>query len=62
MIVKTAVYNEIKARNRPSFYATPVAWAAANFTQLLIDDEGGMSRLSASEAPNENVKSFSDFS
>ena len=42
MVVKTAVYNEIKARNRPSFYATPVAWAAANFTQLLIDDEGGI--------------------
>ena len=40
MVVKTAVYSDIKARNRPSFYATPVAWAAADFTQLLIGDEG----------------------
>ena len=40
--MKTAVYNDIKVRNRPSFYATPVAWAAANFTQLLIEDEGGI--------------------
>ena len=42
MVVKTAVYSDIKARNRPSFYATPVAWAVANFTQLLIEDEGGI--------------------
>ena len=42
MVVKTTVYSDIRARNRPSFYATPVAWAAANFTQLLIDDEGGI--------------------
>jgi hypothetical protein len=42
MVVKTAIYSEIKVRNRPSFYATPVAWAAANFTQLLIGDEGGI--------------------
>lgn len=42
MVVKTAVYSDIKVRNRPSFYATPVAWAAANFTQLLIEDEGGI--------------------
>jgi hypothetical protein len=42
MLVKTAVYSDIKVRNRPSFYATPVAWAAANFTQLLIGDEGGI--------------------
>jgi hypothetical protein len=40
--MKTAVYNDIKVRNRPSFYATPVAWAVANFTQLLIEDEGGI--------------------
>lgn len=40
--MKTAVYNEIKSRNRPSFYATPLAWAVANFTQLLIEDEGGI--------------------
>lgn len=42
MTVRTAVYSDIKARNRPSFYATPVAWAAANFAQLLIEDEGGI--------------------
>lgn len=41
-MVKTAVYNEIKVRNRPSFYATPVAWAAANFTQSLLEDEGSI--------------------
>jgi hypothetical protein len=42
MVVKTAIYSDMKVRNRPSFYATPVAWAAANFTQLLIDNEGGI--------------------
>lgn len=42
MVVKTAVYSDIKARNRPSFYATPVAWAAADFTQLLIEGESGI--------------------
>lgn len=42
MVVRTAIYSDIKARNKPSFYATPVAWAAANFTQLLIEDEGGI--------------------
>lgn len=42
MVVKTAVYSDIKVRNRPSFYATPVAWAAADFVQLLIEDEGGI--------------------
>jgi len=42
MVVRTAIYSDIKARNKPSFYATPVAWAAANFTQLLIGDEGGI--------------------
>src|ERR1700759_3268417 len=42
MVVKTVVYSDIKVRNRPSFYATPVAWAAADFTQLLIGDEGGI--------------------
>jgi hypothetical protein len=42
MVVKTALYSDIKVRNRPSFYATPVAWAVANFTQLLIGDEGGI--------------------
>lgn len=39
MVVKTAVYSDIKVRNKPSFYATPVAWAAANFTELLLGDE-----------------------
>jgi hypothetical protein len=42
MVVKAAIYSDVKARNRPSFYATPVAWAAADFTQLLIEDEGGI--------------------
>lgn len=42
MAVRTAIYGDIKVRNRPSFYATPVAWAAANFAQLLIADEGGI--------------------
>jgi hypothetical protein len=38
--IKTAVYSDIKGRNKPSFYATPLAWAVANFTQSLIEDEG----------------------
>ncbi|HEV7682556.1 MAG TPA: hypothetical protein VGO68_10575 [Pyrinomonadaceae bacterium] len=42
MVVKTAVYSDIKVRNRPSFYAPPVAWAVANFTQSLIEAEGGI--------------------
>lgn len=42
MVVRTAIYSDIKVRNKPSFYATPVAWAAANFTELLIGDEGGI--------------------
>jgi hypothetical protein len=42
MVVKTTIYSDIEFRNRRSFYATPVAWAAANFTQLLIEDEGGI--------------------
>ena len=37
MVVTTAVYSEIEVRNRPSFYATPVAWAVASFTQRLIE-------------------------
>lgn len=40
--MKTTVYNGIKVRNRPSFYAPPVAWAVANFTQSLIEDEDGI--------------------
>jgi hypothetical protein len=39
MTVKTAIYSDIAARNRPSFYAAPLAWAAASFTQLLLGDE-----------------------
>lgn len=42
MVVKTALYSDIKVRNKPSFYATPVAWAAADFTQLLIQDDGAI--------------------
>jgi 3-oxoacyl-(acyl-carrier-protein) synthase len=37
--VKTAVYRDIKSRNRPSFYAPPLAWAVANFTQSLLENE-----------------------
>ena len=40
--VKEAVYTDIKSRNRPSFYAPPVAWAVANFTKELIEEEGGI--------------------
>jgi hypothetical protein len=40
--LKTAVYSDIKGRNRPSFYAPPVAWATADFTRLLIADEGAI--------------------
>lgn len=42
MVVKTAAYSDIKVRNRPSFYAPPIAWAVADFTRLLIEDEGGI--------------------
>lgn len=42
MVVKTAVYDDIKAKNRPSLYATPLAWATADFTQSLIDADGGV--------------------
>lgn len=42
MVVKTAIYSDLKVRNRPSFYAPPVAWATADFTQALIGDEGGI--------------------
>lgn len=42
MVVKTIVYSDITVKNRPSFYATPVAWAAADFTELLIGEEGGI--------------------
>jgi hypothetical protein len=42
MPVTTAIYNEIEARNRPSFYAPPLAWAAAHFADRLIRDEGGI--------------------
>lgn len=40
--LKAALYSDIKARNRPSFYATPIAWAAANFVQSLIEDGGAI--------------------
>lgn len=42
MVVKEALYSDIKVRNRPSFYATPVAWAAADFTQRLIQGDGAI--------------------
>jgi hypothetical protein len=38
--VKTAVYRDLKSRNRPSFYAPPLAWAISDFTRELIEDEG----------------------
>jgi hypothetical protein len=38
----TAIYSDIPMRNRPSFYATPVAWASADFAQSLISDAGGI--------------------
>ena len=41
-ILKTAIYRELQTRNRPSFYATPVAWGVANFVQLLIGAETGI--------------------
>jgi hypothetical protein len=40
--VKTAIYSDLPMRNRPSFYATPVAWATADFAQLLVSDAGGI--------------------
>jgi len=43
MVVKTAIYSEIKSGNGPSFFAPPVAWAVAQFTQSLIQDEDGIS-------------------
>jgi hypothetical protein len=42
MTVRTVIYTDVKAQNKPSLYAPPVAWAAANFTRLLIEDEGGI--------------------
>jgi hypothetical protein len=42
MVVKTAIYHDLPGQNRPSFYATPAAWAIASFTQSLIDDEDGI--------------------
>lgn len=42
MLVKTVLYSDIKPRNKPSLYATPVAWAVADFTQLLIEEERGI--------------------
>jgi hypothetical protein len=42
MVVKSTIYDEIQMRNRPSFYATPVAWAAATFTQSLVADSIGI--------------------
>lgn len=40
MVVRTARYGELTGTNRPSFYATPVAWAAADFARQLIAQEG----------------------
>lgn len=40
MTVKTTIYDEVRSRNRPSFFASPIAWAAADFAQSLIDEQG----------------------
>lgn len=42
MAVKSVLYPEIRSRNGPAFYATPVAWAAADFTRSLIEEEGAI--------------------
>lgn len=40
MIVKTIFFDGVKSRNRPSFFAGPVAWAVADFARSLIEDQG----------------------
>jgi hypothetical protein len=40
--IKTALYAERESRNRSGFYAAPLAWAAADFTRRLIEDEGAI--------------------
>ena len=42
MAVTIALYSDLKARNRPSFYAPPLAWAVTQFTRSLIDDAGAI--------------------
>jgi hypothetical protein len=42
MRVMAAVYGDTHARNRPSLYATPLAWAVASFTQRLIAEAGAI--------------------
>lgn len=39
MAITTATYGEIEAQNKPSLYATPLAWATAKFARLVIADE-----------------------
>lgn len=40
--VLTAHYEELRSRNAPSLFATPLAWAAADFTQRLVEGEVGL--------------------
>ncbi|MEJ2409003.1 MAG: hypothetical protein P8Y48_06575 [Novosphingobium sp.] len=40
MTVKAVVYDEIQSRNKPSFFATPVAWAVADFVEMLVRENG----------------------
>lgn len=42
MEVKTVLYGNIRSRNAPSLYATPLAWAVADFTQLLVAEEDAL--------------------
>lgn len=40
MVVHTALYDDILGQNRPSLFATPLAWAAADFTGQLLAHAG----------------------
>lgn len=42
MKIRTITYSEIEVQNKPSLYATPLAWAVANFARLLIGDDDGI--------------------
>jgi hypothetical protein len=45
MVVKTIQYRQISSKNKPSFYADPVAWALSDLTQTLLADMEGISTL-----------------
>lgn len=42
--VKSAIYTESRARNRPSMYADPVAWAVLDFASTIIEELGDVER------------------